>query len=142
MASSNASQSKLGSHIILAGLLIQIMIFGFFVVVALVFHRRLHATPTSQSHDPSLPWKKFLYILYVTSAFIMIRSIVRVAEFVEGFEGNIIEHEVYLYIFDAVPMAAAMVVYNIWYPSHFSKQAVKALGDMEASESNIELQTK
>jgi RTA1 like protein len=44
MASSQASQAKTGSDIVLAGLLIQIVIFGFFVVVALVFHRRLWAT--------------------------------------------------------------------------------------------------
>lgn len=126
MASSNPSKSKLGSHIVLAGLLLQIIIFGFFVSVALVFHlrfKRATTMTTRSSHDlssPLVPWRKLLYILYVTSAAIMIRSIVRVAEFVEGFEGTIILHEVYLYAFDAVPMAAVMVVFNIWYPFHFS----------------------
>ena len=70
----------------------------------------------------------------------MIRSIVRVAEFVEGFDGKIIRHEVYLYVFDAVPMAAVMFVYNIWYPSNFSKQARKALVDGESTDSNVELE--
>jgi hypothetical protein len=139
MASSNASSSKLGSHIILGGLLIQIIIFGFFVVVALVFHRRLKAAPSTLSHDLSLPWKKFLYILYITCAFVMFRSIVRVAEFVEGFEGEILTHEVFLYVFDAVPMAAVMVIFNIWYPLSFSKQARKGVLDRESVDSNVEL---
>jgi len=43
-----------------------------------------------------------------------------VAEFVEGFHGFIILHEVFLYVFDAVPMAAVMVIFNVWYPSDFS----------------------
>ena len=127
MASTNAATSTTGSHIILAGLLIQIIIFGFFVAVALIFHLRMRAIPTVQSLDPKWPWEKFLYILYITSAFIMVRSIVRVVEFVEGFEGVIILHEVYLYVFDAVPMLAVMVTFNIWYPSSFSKRARKAM---------------
>jgi hypothetical protein len=53
MASKNTSSSKLGSHIILGGLLAQIIIFGFFIVVSVVFHLRLRAMPNSQSHDLS-----------------------------------------------------------------------------------------
>ncbi len=140
MASSQASQAKLGSHLVLAGLLIQIVIFGFFVFVALTFHRRLRAMPTDRCRNPSLLWEKFLYVLYITCSFIMIRSIVRVAEFVEGFEGTIILHEVYLYIFDAIPMAGVMVVFSIWYPSSFSKQARKAIIDRESARSNMDLE--
>ncbi|KAH8812534.1 RTA1 like protein-domain-containing protein [Xylogone sp. PMI_703] len=140
MASSHASQAKLGSHIVLAGLLIQIIIFGFFIFVALLFHLRLRTTPTSRCRNPSMPWEKFLYLLYITCAFIMIRSVVRVVEFVEGFEGTIILHEVYLYIFDAVPMAGVMVIFGIWYPSNFSEQAQKAIIDRESADSNIELE--
>lgn len=139
MASSHENTAKLGSHIALGALLLQIMIFGFFIVVSLVFHRRLRARPSNQSHDPSLPWEKFLYILYITSAFIMIRSVVRVAEFIEGFEGTILTHEVFLYVLDAVPMAAVMVVFNIWYPSNLSKRARNVIMDRESADSNVEL---
>lgn len=70
----------------------------------------------------------------------MLRSIVRVAEFVEGFKGNIIRHEVYLYVFDAVPMWAMMVAYNIWYPSNFSELAKKkSVVGRESVESIVEL---
>ena len=131
MSSSQASTAKKGSHIVLAGLVIQILIFSFFFVVAFVFHRRLRAALAAQSqqhqhhHHSSLPWEKFLYILYLTSAFIMFRSIVRVAEFVEGFHGTIILHEVYLFVLDAVPMVLIMLVYNVAYPSGFSKRGVR-----------------
>ncbi|KAK5220175.1 hypothetical protein LTR96_006353 [Exophiala xenobiotica] len=139
MASSHASTARTGSHVALVGLLIQIILFGFFIVVALVFHVRLRATPTHLSQDAALPWKGFLYILYIASAFILIRSIVRVAEFVEGFEGTIVRHEVYLYVFDGVPMAAVMVLFSVWYPSDFSKQARKAMAGSESAGSNLEL---
>ncbi|KAF2117285.1 RTA1 like protein-domain-containing protein [Lophiotrema nucula] len=139
MSSQKASTSKLGSHIVLAGLVLQILIFAFFVGVSVVFHRQMRACPTTGSKDPSLPWKRFLTILYVTSAFIMVRSIVRVAEFVEGFHGTIIEHEVYLYVFDAVPMAAVMFVFNFCYPANISKRARKAAMDGEGFDSNVDL---
>lgn len=142
MASSNASTSTLGSHIILAGLLIQIILFGCFIAVALVFHLRLRAVPTSQSQHPSLPWEKFLYILYFTGALILARSIVRVAEFIEGFDGAIILHEVYLYVFDAVPMASVVAVFNIWYPANFSEQASKAIVDRGSASSDVEMQAR
>jgi hypothetical protein len=125
VSSTTASTTEEGSHLVLAGLFIQIITFDFFVVVAIVFQRRLRAKPTVRSNDSMLPWAKFLYILYATCAFIMVRSIMRVAEFVEGFEGNIILHEVYLYVLDAVPMVAFMFSFSIWYPSHFSKIARK-----------------
>ena len=133
MASSDPTQSQLGSHIILAGLILQIIIFGFFVIVGLVFHRRLIAMPTSHSRDPSLPWKKYLYILYITCGLITFRSIVRVAEFVQGFQGETYTHEVFLFVFDAVPMAAVMVIFNIWNPSCFSEHTRKAIMDRDSS---------
>ncbi|KFY46782.1 hypothetical protein V495_02257 [Pseudogymnoascus sp. VKM F-4514 (FW-929)] len=140
LASSHASQSKIGSHIVLAGLLLQIIIFGFFVVVLFVFHRRIRAAPTSQCHDTSLPWNRFLYILYVTCLFVMIRSIVRVAEFIEGFQGVILKHGVFLYVFDAVPMLAVIVIFNIWYPSNFSKREKNSLEYRETSGLDVELE--
>lgn len=69
----------------------------------------------------------------------MFRSIVRVAEFVQGFGGEIYTHEVYLFVFDAVPMALVMLIFNAWYGYVFSKQASKAIENRESSDSNIEL---
>lgn len=71
----------------------------------------------------------------------MFRSIVRVAEFVEGFHGTIILHEVYLFVFDAIPMAAVMVIFNIWYPSDFLNLARKNSVVQEDATSNVELST-
>jgi hypothetical protein len=139
LASTNPTTAETGSHIVLAGLAIQIVIFGFFVVVALILQRRLHAFPTRQSQDVSIPWKKHLYVLYVTCAFIMFRSIIRIAEFAEGFEGEILTHEVFLFIFDAIPMAAVMAIFIIWYPSSFSSQARKETASGEYLDSNVEL---
>ncbi|KAJ8098111.1 RTA-like protein [Lipomyces tetrasporus] len=141
MASSQASTSETGSDIVLVGLWVQIAIFAFFIVVALLFDRRLRAMPTRKSQDASSSWRKCMSILYATCALILIRNIVRVAEFIEGFEGYIILHEVFLYVFDAVPMAAVIVTFNIWYPAKFFNQTERVKEDEPSVGSSVELQT-
>jgi hypothetical protein len=73
---------KRGENIILGGLILQIMIFGFFVVVAGIWHRRLAARPTAASAD--IPWTKYIRLLYAASVFITIRNICRVIEYAMG----------------------------------------------------------
>jgi hypothetical protein len=140
MASTTASTAMLGSRLILSGLVLQILIFGFFVAVAVVFHLRLRFRPTKRSRDSSPSWEKAIMILYTTSGFIMIRSIVRVVEFVEGFDGFIILHEVFLYVLDAVPMLAVMLILNVCHPSSFSTRARKTAADKPSqADSSCEL---
>ena len=76
-----------------------------------------------------------MYTLYTTCALILIRNIVRVAEFVEGFNGFIILHEVFLYVFDGIPMAAVLIAFLVWYPSDLSQRAKAAEGDLASEES-------
>ncbi|OAA67976.1 RTA-like protein [Niveomyces insectorum RCEF 264] len=123
MASSQSATSTTGSRIVLAGLLVQIVVFALFVVVAGVFHRRcLRAEMALRAQDTAQPppWRRFLGVLYVASGLVLARNIVRVAEFVEGFNGYIVLHEVFLYVFDAVPMLAAMGVLNVWHPARLA----------------------
>ncbi|KAF2120651.1 RTA1 like protein-domain-containing protein [Lophiotrema nucula] len=103
---------KLGEHVILAGLLIQILFFGLFVVAALVFQLR----GRSHLHKVMVPWKKYLIMLYITSAFILVRSIFRVVEYIQGNDGFLLRHEVFIYVFDAALMLGVMVIMNLIHP--------------------------
>lgn len=73
---------KRGENIILSGLILQILIFGFFVVVAGTWHRRLEARPTAASADIS--WQTMVRFLYAASIFITIRNACRVVEYAMG----------------------------------------------------------
>jgi hypothetical protein len=53
----------------------------------------------------------------VVSVLILARSIFRVVAFIQGFDGYLIGHEVYIYIFDAVLMFIAMICMNWIHPS-------------------------
>ena len=108
---------KLGEHIITGGLFIQLVFFGFFVIVAGVFHYRISRYPTGRSRSVELPWQRYLIILYLASAFIMVRSVVRIVQYLQGSDGILLQQEVFLYIFDATIMFLTMVLYNVWHPS-------------------------
>jgi hypothetical protein len=73
---------KRGENIILGGLILQILIFLFFVIVAGTWHRRLESRPTAASAD--IPWQKMVRFLYAASAFITIRNMCRVVEYAMG----------------------------------------------------------
>jgi hypothetical protein len=122
MAGKSEKSMKLGEKIVLTGLFLQILFFGFFVVVSVIFDRRIQKSPTPQSVSPAIPWRKHLLTLYAASAFILVRSIFRVIEYLQGNNGYLLRNEFWLYIFDAVLMLAVMVIFNVVHPGE-----VKAL---------------
>lgn len=127
MASGTSSSRTTGSNIVIGGLVVQLLFFGFFVVVAAVFHIRINQSPTSRSQTErdltrrqgwrQRNWVTVLVALYIVSALILVRSIFRLVEYKDGFDGYIMTHEAFGYIFDALLMFIAMVVMNVQHPA-------------------------
>jgi len=116
MAKQDRDSAKLGQRIILGGLFVQILFFGFFMAVAIVFHLRLRKNPT-QASGVDTKWRTLLIALYVASTLILMRSGFRVIEYLQGKEGFLMSKEVWLYIFDGVLMVSVTVLFNIVHPS-------------------------
>lgn len=55
--------------------------------------------------------------LYLASALILIRSVLRLEEYAEGISGFVLSHEYFLYIFDSLLMLCVMVLFNLVHPS-------------------------
>ncbi|KAF7959068.1 hypothetical protein EAE96_002585 [Botrytis aclada] len=130
----NDSTASLGEKVVLAGLFIQIIAFGFFLFTALIFERRMRREPTPESFVVEANWIHHLHCLYVMSALILIRSIFRVVEYAAGQKGYPLMNEWTLYIFDTVPMWIVTVIFLIWYPSQFkiqpeSRTSARGLGE-------------
>ncbi|KAF5584627.1 RTM1 [Fusarium subglutinans] len=104
-----------GAKIIIGGLFVQLVFFGLFIVVAVAFNWSIDTSPTGSSH--AVPWKKHIHVLYAGSVLIMVRSIFRAVEYLQGSDGYILKHEVYLYIFDAILMALVMVIFSWYHPA-------------------------
>lgn len=82
LTSDNKDSRSLGKGVVLAGLSFQLILFAFFVAVAVVFHRRLLQRCSAKSIG--WPWEKYLYMLYAVSVIITVRNIFRVAEYAMG----------------------------------------------------------
>lgn len=137
---SSSSMSKTGEWVVVGGLIFQIIFFGLFVVVAFMFHTRLQKSPTTLSL--SVPWRKHLWALYISSALILIRSIFRVVEFVQGNTGYLFRHEVFMYIFDALLMFGVVVLFIFVHPGEirgYLEREKRASGG-EGSEIQLEEQ--
>lgn len=109
----NPSFLDIGNGVIIAGLVLQLLWFIFFMVAAIVFHRRMIWTPTSAARQPEIRWRSYLYTLYSVSTLIVIRSLFRVIEYIQGNTGYLMRHEAFLYVFDSLPMLT-VVVYLHW----------------------------
>ncbi|OJJ66143.1 hypothetical protein ASPBRDRAFT_201243 [Aspergillus brasiliensis CBS 101740] len=117
MASGSLAAVHNGEKIVIAGLVIQILFFGLFIVTCGTFHRRVNRYPTEESKQLDSTWRKILHVLYAVNLLIMIRSVFRLIEYAMGNNGYLLRHEAFLYVFDGVPMLAVMILFNVVHPS-------------------------
>ncbi|PTB46508.1 hypothetical protein M441DRAFT_63786 [Trichoderma asperellum CBS 433.97] len=119
-AKTNKSAFDLGNNIIIGGLVLQLLWFGLFVVITLLFHRRMMLSPTARSYQPDIKWRSYLHALYVASALIIVRNIFRLIEYCQGSNGYLMTTEVFVYCLDALPMFL-VVAWFLWkYPGEIS----------------------
>lgn len=112
----SGNNAKLGSNIVVVGLVIQILTFCFFIATAVVFQVRMTRFPTPESFDERVKWKSHLRVLHAVSLLILIRSLFRVVEYIQGNDGYCLTHEWTLYVFDSTLMFAVMLIWAIWHP--------------------------
>lgn len=105
----NLDAFNTGSLIIVGGLAVQFIAFSAFIVIAIIFHRRIQ-----RIQHPGA--SRLMWALYITSAFILVRSVYRLIEFAQGNSGYLMAHEVLFYIFDSILMLLTMITYNLVHP--------------------------
>ncbi|KAF4959581.1 hypothetical protein FSARC_10695 [Fusarium sarcochroum] len=97
--------AKLGENMVVCGLMIQILVFGFFIITTIIFQMRMRKAPTALSQDPSNEWTRDIYMLYVSSPWVAM-----------GAEGYLLKHE-WLYIFDSTLMLLVVGIFYWRYPA-------------------------
>ncbi|PKY00602.1 RTA1-domain-containing protein [Aspergillus campestris IBT 28561] len=106
-----------GENVIIGGLFVQIAFFGFFLISAALFQMRIGSHPTAESVADYIPWRKHLFALHASSILILIRSIFRVVEYLQGSEGYLLSTEVFIYVFDGLLMFFVLVIFVVIHPS-------------------------
>ncbi|KAJ7926242.1 RTA1 like protein-domain-containing protein [Mycena leptocephala] len=127
--SSKINTINLGNTIVLAGLGVQLASFTLFTTLMIVFGFRVRtqfphvwratgsAKFTPFSKDPVSDWHILYYTLCLSCVGILIRSIFRLAEFIQGHKGFLSTHEVFFYCFDSLPLWIVMTLYcSVWPP--------------------------
>jgi hypothetical protein len=109
-----------GERIIIGGLFVQIIFFGFFIISAVMFQARITKTPSGRSTELASLWRRHLTALYITGALILVRSIIRVVEYIQGYDGYLMKEEVFIYVFDGLLMFVAMLVLHYFHPSEIN----------------------
>ncbi|KAB8224943.1 putative RTA1 domain protein [Aspergillus novoparasiticus] len=115
IASSNdwvGKEKDVGVGVLIAGLVLQLVTFGFFLGVVVWFDR-------CSSGEVEEGVRSVLRGIYVAGVFIMIRLIYRVVEFCMGMDTYTWTHEWPLYVLEAVPMLIAMMVLGWYHPARW-----------------------
>lgn len=129
MTSGDPDKTDLGTNIILIGLIIQLVFFFVFIFLTYIFHIRTQDWNASSSQQGN--WKLLLKILEVGSVLIFIRSVYRVIEYGQGFDGYLVSHEAYLYLFDALMMFLVQILFNVVHPGAILQADEKSSNDIE-----------
>ncbi|KAJ7254408.1 RTA1 like protein-domain-containing protein [Mycena haematopus] len=119
---------NLGSTLTMIGLILQAISFLIFTIILLVFGLRVSKrfpevwNPQDPrpfkavSRKPIDDWRILYYVMCATCGGILVRSIFRITEFAGGYSGTIVLHEVYFYVFDALPLWISMSLYCVAWP--------------------------
>ncbi|PVH72811.1 RTA1-domain-containing protein [Cadophora sp. DSE1049] len=99
---SDREKAKQGLEVMKIGLIIQLVCFGFFLVISIRFHS-----------------PKFLWAINVAGMLIFIRCIYRLIEFSTGQDGYLVTHEWNFYVFETSFILPAFFIFNWYHPSRY-----------------------
>ncbi|KAL5480974.1 hypothetical protein ACEPAI_9915 [Sanghuangporus weigelae] len=112
-----------GRIIFLGGVISSNITYGLFVFLVVYSHRAFYLD--SKYDKGTFPY--LIYVaLYLSSACIMFRTGYRFIELIQGNDGKFVTEEKWLYMFDAIPMCIASLVYAVFFPGTLIQKAQDA----------------
>ncbi|PPQ82458.1 hypothetical protein CVT25_007255 [Psilocybe cyanescens] len=148
-ANTNAG-SNTGSHVMLVGIILQLLIIIVYSICGAEFYYRYIKRrpfegrtqtygnlPVGGTHDGRLTpnIKLMSYTLFFSAIFFFIRSIYRVAELADGWNGRIIQTQVYFNVLDGAMIILAIYSLNIFHPGRLLPPS--AIVEKEAELTNM-----
>lgn len=125
-ASGDPSAIQEAQKILIAGLVTQLVALSFFILTCGYVHRRIKHDPSGLPRDElAETWQRNFFTIEAVTFLILMRSIVRSVEFLQGNDGIVSSHEAFIYVFDATPMFMVMVMFLVVYPGRLVREARK-----------------
>ncbi|KAF5532351.1 7-aminocholesterol resistance [Fusarium phyllophilum] len=110
-----------GRTILIAGLIVQLCALSIFILTSLYLYIRIRQE-TGPFLDSSLVrWRRYFRTIEAVTVIMIIRSIVRAVEYLQGQGGFVISQEVFIYLFDALLMFLVMLLFLIVHPGRLIK---------------------
>ncbi|KAM6525895.1 Lipid-translocating exporter-like protein rta1 [Fusarium falciforme] len=137
----STDMANMGQKIVLGGLFVQLLFFGVFLTVSVLFRVRMRSS--SRADDGLLAtgthrWQSLFNLLLFASAIIIARCIFRVIEFAQGHDGDLASNELYMYAFDSAPMLVVQASFHIVHAGDvFTRQ--RMVYAKQQNESGMEL---
>jgi hypothetical protein len=116
---SGAGKAQTGQNVIIAGLVIQIAMFGVFIAAILAFNLRFRSSVQAGSAG-DVPWQGVLNMLNITSVLVMVRNVFRTVQYGMGQDSYLLTQEWPLYVFDAVLMLGTMTGFGLCHPGQLA----------------------
>ncbi|EMD42086.1 hypothetical protein CERSUDRAFT_110633 [Gelatoporia subvermispora B] len=115
------SGANLGGNIMLAGIIIQMIFLTIFAACAGEFlwrysRDRPYRRVQGQRREMDSKLRMLVNGLTASTVFLFIRAVYRTAELADGWNGRIIETQVYFTVFDGLMVVLAMLIMNVTHP--------------------------
>ncbi|KAI9167697.1 Protein RTA1 [Paramyrothecium foliicola] len=135
------SMADMGQKVSIIGLVIQLIFLALFLAVALIFWKRMRSSPARNTNSSgSRTWQALFALLLFVSVIIVLRCVFRLIEFAQGHDGALMSKEIYLYVFDTIPMFIVQSAFHFVHASDVFEGA--ELGFMkQTSEDDLPLRT-
>ncbi|OTA57469.1 RTA1-domain-containing protein [Hypoxylon sp. EC38] len=121
MSSSSGDDPKLGTNIMVAGVLFQLAAMSVFALLTLDFLRR------SSKFGMPREYNIILIALFISLIAIFARSIFRAVELIEGWNGYLMMHEVYFIALDGALMVLAVMIFLLFDPARTIPKVYRAV---------------
>ncbi|KAK0491468.1 RTA1 like protein-domain-containing protein [Armillaria novae-zelandiae] len=112
----NPDRATLGKNIFLAGLILQSISYYIFTLMMLWTHWKLKKARVTTGGEY---WWKAVWLLYVSSFLIIIRTIYRLVEGASDRGSYVRTHEVFFYCLDSLPLLLSIGVYMPFWPGKY-----------------------
>lgn len=122
----------------LAGLSFQVFTLSLFIILCAEYAYRVvrsqnELNETHAKLRASKKFRAFLGALTLSTICIMIRSVYRVIEMAQGFEGSLIKNETLFFILEGVMVTLAVLVFNLLHPGWCFRESYATTKDSESS---------
>ncbi|KAM0342547.1 hypothetical protein ACHAPU_009398 [Fusarium lateritium] len=132
-----------GRTILITGLVVQLAALSVFILTSLHLYVRVRQETGPFLDSSMIYWRRYFRAIEAVTAVMIIRSVVRAVEYLQGEDGFVISHEVFIYLFDASLMFLVTLIFFIIHPGRLVREraVIKGRGQLiEQEEDHVRLQ--